>query len=158
MNNNNTHNVRIRLQDGKSTLTTWEQQLATIPTIGESIPIPPRPETDGRYQPQAVVSRIDHDLKTGGIEVIAEATPLGETSKRATVFLNAAYVPENLRNEVENLVRKHLDVPVFEWQESSEPTPLLEIHGGKATVPADLNGLRNQIKEEILKHSELSFV
>jgi hypothetical protein len=156
--NNNTHNVRIRLQDGKSTLTTWEQQLAAIPTIGESINVRSGAETDGRYQPQAIVSKIDHDLKTGDIEVTAEVVPLGDDSKRNTVFLNAAYVPENLRTQVETLLRNHFDVPVFEWQESPDPTPLLEIHGGKPTAPAELNRLRNQIKEEILKHSELSFV
>ncbi len=157
--NNNNQNIHIRLQDGNSLLSTWESRSAAIPTIGETIRITAEAGLGGRYQPEAVVTRIDEDLRTGRVEIIAEASPAAGTANRGTVVLNSAFVPAGLRGEVESIVRKSVRTPSFDWRESQEPTPLIEVHGGgQSLTPAELNRLRNEIRAALQQRSELTYV
>jgi hypothetical protein len=132
----NQHNVHIQLNDGKAVIDRWSHDSSQLPTIGDTIAIS---SVGGRtpegYQENATVFRIDRDLNNGETTVILDLQPESAKGARIVVFLNTAYVADNLRREVEEHLRGKLDVPAFEWIHSTEPAPIIRIHQGLSEIP-----------------------
>lgn len=156
----NQNNVRIQLNDGKAVIDSWTHAFDHLPTIGESIAIPSVGGTvpDG-YQEQAGVFRIDRDLSNGDVTVILDLKPASAKADRIVVFLNTEYVPEQHRRDVEEHLRGKLDVPAFEWVQSTDPAPVLRIHQGLSEIPhSEVEKLQKGVRAIIEASSPLATV
>jgi len=156
-NNDNTH---VQLNDGKTVIDLWPHAFATLPTIGETVDINRAGgSTPAGYQSQAQVFRIDRDLASGRVTVVLDLQPATTRGDRTVVFLNADYIPLNLRREVEEHLRGKLPVPAFEWVESNDPSPILRIHRGLAeTAHEEVAKLQKGVRRIIDEASPLATV
>jgi len=140
-------NIHLQLNDGKTVIDCWSHPLDVVPTIGETVAIP---SIGGRapagYQEKAAVFRIEHDIATGVITIILDAKPVSAKPIRNVVFLNEDYIPANLRREAEVFLRSRIDLPVFEWIRSTEPSPIVRLHGPAQVSHADLSKLQAGVR------------
>jgi hypothetical protein len=142
--------VMIRLQDGKSLLAEWTHRFDTLPTIGERIHIEDiSGEPQHGYKDSAMVFRVDQDLRNHRVTLVLDAVPDSEKRGRNVVHLNANYVPEAKRQTIEEFVRKHIDMPVFEWVYSQEPAPIVELHGPTTVSRAAIGQLQAKIRNVV---------
>jgi hypothetical protein len=156
----NETNIHIQLNDGKAVIDSWVHQSSQLPTIGDVIAIPSvGGATPEGYQENATVFRIDRDLSSGEVTVILDLQPESAKEARIVVFLNSAYVGDNLRREVEEHLRGKLDVPAFEWNHSTEPAPIIRIHQGLSEIPhAEVAKLQKGVRTIIEASSPLATV
>lgn len=157
MSNPESHGVSVRLNDGKSLLAEWSHRFDTLPTIGERVHIEDiGGEPPAGYRDSAPVARIDRDLATGGVTLVLEAVPASAKEARNVVFLNRNYIPEALHRDVEEFVRNHVDLPAFEWVDSQQPAPIVELHGPKAISRPALGQLQAKIRNLLAESSPLA--
>jgi hypothetical protein len=103
------------------------------------------------YDPEAVVSLEEMDQTTGDFRIIADALCSLPTDQRAVVTLNASLLPERIRKEVEDHVRRRLDLPVLEWEESTHTTPIIRMHPFKSQLKTPLDTLQHELREILHK-------
>ncbi len=143
---------RIILKDGRSRIADWPHQGAHL-TVGDRVTIPQ--EVSGSipgYLAEGTVSRVEFDTATGGWNIEADAGCPVIESQRPVITLNASRVDESQRAEVEAHLRKRVDYPVFDWEDSYESSPVLRIHDHGA----DLQGKLPQLQSEVLKMLKVS--
>lgn len=159
MNQHASSEVIIRLQDGKSLLAEWSHHFDTIPTIGDRLHIE---DVSGELQPgyrdSATVFRIDQNLRTRQLTLVLEAIPAAEQKGRNVVYLNANYIPEARHQEIEKFVRNHVDLPVFEWVYSQQPSPIVELHGPTTISRAAIGQLQAKIRRVLDESSPLAVI
>jgi hypothetical protein len=157
MNSHSPSNVIIRLQDGKSLLAEWTHDFDSLPTIGDRLHIEDiSGEIPSGYRDSAFVSVIERDLANGRVTLVLEAAPVAAKEKRNVVFLNANYIPDALHREIENFIRNHVDLPVFEWVRSQQPSPIVELHGPTAISRPALGQLQAKIRNLLAENSPLA--
>jgi len=145
---NTTHRIHLQLNDGKTVIDRWSHSLAAIPTIGEVIGIPSAGgRTPAGYQQNAAVFRIEHDLASGDVTVMLEASPVSAKPIRNVVFLNSDYIPEEVHRDAEEYLRSRIELPVFEWINSTEPSPIVRLHGPARVSTADLAKLQAGVRK-----------
>lgn len=159
MNHNSSSDIIIRLQDGKSLLNEWSHHFDTLPTIGERLHVEDvSGEVPSGYRDSAMVSRVERDLNTGRITLVLDAVPVSEKENRNVVFLNANYIPAEQHREIEDFVRNHVDLPVFEWVDSRQPAPIVELHGPTAISRPALGQLQAKIRNLLAESSPLAVI
>ena len=146
-NMNTKPNIHLQLNDGKTVIDCWSHPLAAIPTIGEVVDINAVGGlTPQGSRPEATVFRIDRSLASGGMTVILDAVPIAAKPIRNVVFLNEDYIPADLRREAEVFLRSRIELPVFEWIRSTEPSPIVRLHGPAQVSHADLAKLQAGVR------------
>lgn len=155
----NTPNTQVQLNDGKSVIASWSHDFNQLPTIGEVVHISSIGGNvpDG-YQSHAKVFRMDRNLSTGEVTVILDLVPVDEKEGRPVVILNTEYVPENLRRDVEEHLRGALDVPAFEWIQSTDPAPIISIHAPGNFSETNLAKLQAGVRQIIDEASPLATI
>ncbi len=159
MNHNSSADVIIRLQDGKSLLSEWSHRFDTLPTIGEKLHIEDvSGEVPSGYRDSAPVSRVERDLRNNQLTLVLDAVPVTEKKLRNVVFLNANYIPAEQHQEIEDFVRNHVDLPIFEWVESQQPAPIVELHGPTAISRPAIGQLQAKIRNRLAESSPLAVI
>lgn len=154
---NTTHHIHLQLNDGKTVIDHWSHSVATVPTIGETIGITAAGgQTPSGYQQEATVFRIEHDLASGDVTVMLEASPVSAKPIRNVVFLNEDYIPAELHRLVEEYLRSRIELPVFEWMPSTEPSPIVRLHGPGRVSPADVAKLQAGVRKIVDEASTLA--
>ncbi|MEO7098910.1 MAG: hypothetical protein ABI162_06080 [Luteolibacter sp.] len=140
-------NHQIVVQDGKSRIANWTQEFDHLPTVGDRLRIPEDvAKTLEGYQSEAVVSQVEMDQNTGDFKIMADAGCNVAPGKRPLVILNASLLPERIHNEVENHVRQRLELPMIEWEESSETTPIIHPFPSDSQLRTPLNTLQGELR------------
>jgi hypothetical protein len=141
----------VILKDGRSRIADWQHQGSL--TVGDRVAVPQ--DVAGNlpgYLAEATVARVEYDTTTGGWNIEAEAGCPVLESHRPVITLNASRVEEAQRAEVEAHLRKRVDYPIFDWEDSYESIPVLRIHDHGA----DLQGRLPQLQTEVLKLLKVS--
>ena len=142
---------QIVLKDGKSTIASWNTDSATRPTVGERIDLPEK--VTGKlkdYASQAEVTMVRMDPQHGELVVEAAAQSNLPVDQRPVVILNASMVPERLRQEVEDHLRKQLVLPVLDWEESTATTPIVQLHPFQGRLKTPVAQLQEELHEMIV--------
>lgn len=146
-------NSRIILKDGRSRIADWPHQDNAHLTVGDRVALPQdvADKLPG-YLAEGTVTRVEFDTASGSWNVEAEVgCPIIE-SNRPVITLNASRVDDAQRAAVEAHLRKRVDYPIFDWEDSYESTPVLRIHDHGA----DLQGKLPQLQSEVLKMLKVS--
>jgi hypothetical protein len=143
---------QIVLRDGKSKIASWAQEFEHRPTVGDRIRIPEDvARTLTGYDAEATVSMEEMALNSGAVLIVAEAMCKLPADHRPVVTLNASLLPERIRKEVEAHVRGCLDMPVLDWEESSETVPVIRFHPLKSQPKTSLDTLQRELREILNK-------
>lgn len=59
--------------------------------------------------------------------------------------------PVNSRKEVVSHVRRRLDLPILDWQESSMTEPIIRLHPFKSQLKTPLDTLQRELREMLDK-------
>lgn len=154
---NNTRHIHLQLNDGKTVIDRWSHSVATVPTIGETVGISSvGGHTPAGYQQDAAVFRIEHDIATGEVTVMLDASPVSAKPIRNVVFLNSDYIPEKVHRDAEEYLRTRIELPVFEWIASTEPAPIVRLHGPAHVSHADLAKLQAGVRKIVDSLSSLA--
>ncbi len=139
---------QIVLKDGKSKIAGWTQDFEHRPTVGDRIRIPDDVvrSLEG-YDAEATISMEEMALTTGDVLIVADAVCKLPPDHRPVVTLNASLLPERIRNEVEAHVRRRLEMPVLDWEESSETVPVVRFHPLKSQPKTSLDTLQRELRE-----------
>lgn len=149
---NTKNHTQIVVKDGSSKIAGWTQEFEHCPTVGERIRIPDDvARTLGGYDPEAVVSLEEKDQHTGEFRIVADASCSLPTDQRPVVTLNASLLPERIRKEVEDHVRRRLDLPVLEWEDSTATTPIIRLHPFRSQPKTPLDTLQGELREILHK-------
>jgi len=125
----NPSNMHFVLRDGKAIIGRWSPASAMDLTIGDRVGLPQDIIRDHPgYGTHAVVSRVEMDNTNGACNVDLDVECPVPASRRPYVALNSSLVPEAHRASVEEIVRGRLELPVLEWEESYETTPVIRFH------------------------------
>ncbi len=137
---------QITLKDGRSRLGTWSSETEGHLTIGDRIELPREvaKENPG-YGPGAVVTRVEHSADDGLYHIEAEADCKIPANRRTVVTLNKDRVERSLRSAVETLIRKRVQLPLLEWENSRESTPVLRLHSLGEPPKASLPELQREV-------------
>jgi len=148
---------QVVVKDSRSKIASWTQEFEHRPTPGDRIPIPENVARNLEgYDAEATVSLVEMDLESGEFRIVADASCNLATNQRPVVTLNASLIPERVREEVEDHVRRRLELPVLEWQESAETAPIVRLHPFKSQPRIPLATLQDELRQ-ILRHAvELS--
>jgi len=139
---------QIVLKDGKSTIASWTQDFEHRPTVGERIRIPDDlVRTLEGYDAHATVSMEEMVLDSGDVVIVAEAACKLPAARRPVVTLNASLLPVRIRKEVEAHLRRRLDFPILDWEESSMTEPIVRLHPFKSQLKTPLDTLQREIRE-----------
>lgn len=149
--------TQVVVKDGKSKIATWTQDFEHRPTVGDRIRIP---DDVARslvgYDSDTTVSLEEMDQATGQFTIVADATCDLATDQRPVVTLNASLLPERIHKQVEDHVRSRLDLPVLEWEESSETSPVIRLHPYKSSPKTPLDTLQRELRGILYKAVELA--
>ncbi|RYD19713.1 MAG: hypothetical protein EOP88_17935 [Verrucomicrobiaceae bacterium] len=148
---------RIILKDGRSRIADWPQQEGTHLTVGDRVTVPQ--DVAGSlpgYLTEGTVTRVEFDTASGGWNVEAEVGCPVPESNRPVVTLNSSRIEEAQRAEVEAHLRKRVDYPVFDWEDSFESSPVLRIHDHGADLQAKLPQLQSEVLKMLKVSPELS--
>ena len=139
---------KIVVKDVKTKIADWTQEFEHRPTVGDRIKFPENvAKTLEGYQPEATVSLVEMDQNTGDFQIVLDAECNLGTDQRPLVTLNASLLPERIHQQVENHVRQRLNLPVLEWEESSETTPVIRLHPFKSNLKTPLPTLQKELRE-----------
>lgn len=139
---------QIVLKDGKSKIAAWTQEFEHRPTVGDRIRIPDDVvRTLEGYDTEATVSMEEMVLNSGDLLIVADAACKVPANHRPVVTLNASLLPERIRKEVEGHVRRRLDMPVLDWEESSEIMPVIRFHPLKSQPKTPLDTLQRELRQ-----------
>lgn len=131
--------IHVQINDGKTAIDRWPYAFEHLPTIGDVIAISSvGGSAPTGYDSKAEVFRIDRDLSTGEVTIILDLKPASSKAARPVAFLNADYIPEHLRRDVEEHLRGQLEVPAFEWVQSTDPSPVLRVHQGLSEIQPEI--------------------
>jgi hypothetical protein len=145
---------QIVVKDGKSKIADWTQEFEHTPIVRERIKIPENvAHTLEGYETDAIVSMVEMVQSTGEFRIVAAATCNLATDQRPVVTLNASLIPERIRQEVEDHVRRQLDLPVLEWEESAETAPIIRLHPFNSHPRTPLDTLQDELRQ--ILHSAL---
>lgn len=149
--------TQIVVKDGKSNIASWTQEFEHRPTVGERVGIPDdvARALEG-YEAEAVVALEQMDQNTGDFLIVADAKCNLATDQRAVVTLNASLLPERIHKDVEDHVRRRLELPVIEWEESSETTPVIRLHPFKSNPKTPLDTLQRELREILHRAVQLA--
>jgi ribosomal protein L30E len=143
---------QIVLKDGKSKIAGWAQEFEHRPTVGDRIRIPEDvARTLEGYDAEATVTMEQMAINTGDVLIVAEASCKLPADHRPVVTLNASLLPERIRKQVEAHVRARLDMPVLDWEESSETVPVIRFHPFKSQPKTSLDTLQRELREILTK-------
>lgn len=150
---------RIVLKDGKSRIADWPHQAGSHLTVGDRVAVPQDvSKSILGYLAEATVTRVEFDTATGGWNIEADAgCPVAE-SLRPVVTLNANRIEESQRPDVEAHLRKRIDYPVFDWENSYDSAPVLRIHDHDTGLQAKLPQLQQEILKSLKVSPELSVI
>jgi hypothetical protein len=141
---------KIVVKDGKSKIASWNQDFEHRPTVGERVKIPAAvAETIKDFKPEATVSLVQMDQTTGDFQIVVDAECKLPTDQRPVVALNASLIPDRIRTDVEGHLRKRLDSPVLDWEESSATTPIIHLHPFKSKLRTPLEKLQAEVGEMV---------
>lgn len=154
----NTNNItQIVIKDGRSEIASWPQEFEHRPTVGDRIRIPDDvARTLEGYDAEAIVTLEEIDITTGDFRIVANAACGLPSDRRPVVTLNASLLPERIRKEVEDHVRRRLDMPVLEWEESSATAPIIRLHPFKSQPKTSLDTLQRELGAILHKAVELA--
>ena|SRR6478672_11207992 len=139
---------KIVIRDGKTRLAEWTQEFEHRPTVGDRITFPENvARTLQGYRPEAAVCLVEMDQNTGDFQIIVDAECNVPADQRPLVTLNASLLPKRIHQRVENHVRQRLDLPVLEWEESNETTPIVRLHPFKNQLKTPLATLQKELRE-----------
>lgn len=139
---------QIVVNDDKSRIAEWTQEFEHRPTVGDRIRIPDNvARTLDGYKTEAAVSLVKLDHKTGDFQLVLSAECNLPGNQRPLVTLNASLLPERIHRQVENHLRKRLDLPVLEWAASSETAPIIRLHPFKARPKTPLATLQQELRD-----------
>lgn len=145
---NTKSNDQIVVKDGKSKIACWTQEFEHLPTVGDRLKLPEDvAKTLAGYHAEGTVALVEKDHNTGDfrIEVAAECDLA--IDQRPLVTLNASLLPERIHCDVEDHVKKRLDLPVLEWEESSLTEPIIRLHPFKSHLKTPLDTLQHELGE-----------
>jgi hypothetical protein len=139
---------QIVLKDDKSRIANWTQEFELRPTVGDRIKIPDDlAKTLAGYKAEALVSQVEMDQNTGDFQIVLDAQCILPGDQRPLVTLNASLLPERIRQQVEAHVRQRLDLPVLEWEESSETVPIIRLHPFNSQPKTPLATLQKELRD-----------
>ncbi|WP_348223636.1 hypothetical protein [Luteolibacter sp.] len=139
---------QIVVKDGKSKIANWTQEFEHRPTVGDRVGIPADVAKALKgYQSEATVSLVEMDQQTGDFHIVLEAECNLPADQRPVVTLNASLLPDRIHDQVENLVRQRLEMPVLEWEDSSETTPIIRFHPFQSQPRTPLATLQKELRE-----------
>jgi ribosomal protein L30E len=148
---------QVVVKDSRSKVADWTQEFEHRPTPGDRLRIPENVARNLEgYEPEATVSLVEMDLETGDFLIVADAACKLATNQRPVVTLNASLIPERIREEVEDHVRRRLDLPVLEWEDSSATAPIIRLHPFKSHPQTPLETLQNELRQILHKAVELA--
>ncbi|RYD48400.1 MAG: hypothetical protein EOP85_03620 [Verrucomicrobiaceae bacterium] len=149
---------RVILKDGRSRIADWPHTSSHL-TVGDRVEIPQDiSATIPGFLTEGTVSRVEFDTATGGWSIEVEVgCPVAE-SQRPVIILNASRIDESQRAEVEAHLRKRVDYPIFDWEDSYESSPVLRIHDHGANLQEKLPQLRSEILKMLKVSPELSVI
>lgn len=143
---------QVVLKDGKSKIAGWAQEFEHRPTVGDRIRIPEDVARTLRgYDVEANVCMEEMALNSGDVLIVAEAICKLPPDQRPVVTLNASLLPERIRKEVEDHMRGRLDMPVLDWEESSETVPIIRFHPFKSQPKTPLETLQAELRGILAK-------
>lgn len=141
-------NIQIVVKDGKSKIAQWTQQFEHCPTVGDRVRIPENmADTLQGYDREATVSLVEMDQNTGNLVISAEAACKLPADQRPLVTLNASLLPQRIHSQVENHLRRRLELPVLEWEESTHTAPIIRLHPFKSQLRTPLETLQSELRE-----------
>lgn len=144
--------TQMIVKDGSSKIANWTQEFANRPTVGDRIRIPEEvARTLEGYDSEATISLEEIDRITGEFRIIADAECSLPANQRPVVTLNASLLPARIRKEVEDHVRRRLDLPLLEWEESSVTTPITRLHPFKSHLKTPPDTLQRELREILHK-------
>ena len=144
--------TQIVIKDGRSKIASWAQEFEHRPTVGDRIRIPDEVAlTLEGYDAEATVSLEEIDRTTGDFRIVADAACGLPTDQRPVVTLNGSLLPERIRKEVEDHVRRRLDRPILEWEESSTTTPIIRLHPFKSQLKVSPDTLQHELRDILHK-------
>ncbi len=139
---------QIVVKDGKSTIACWPQEFEHRPTVGDRVKFPENlAKTLKGYHAEGAVSLVEMDQHTGDFQIVLDAECGLATDQRPFVALNASLLPDRIHQQVEDHVRLRLDMPVIEWEDSSETTPVIRLHPFKSELKTPLATLQQELRE-----------
>ena len=139
---------QIILKDGRSRIATWSCETGGHLTVGDRVELPSEiaKENPG-YGPGAVVSRVEYSADDGLCHIEAEADCQIPANRRTVVTLNGNRVERALRSAVETHIRKRVELPLLEWEDSQESTPVLRMHSLGEPPKASLPELQREVSQ-----------
>ena len=139
---------QIVVKDGKTKIASWAQEFEHRPTVGDRLRIPDdvAKSLEG-YHAEGTVSLVEKDQHTGDYRIEVEAQCDLATDQRPLVTLNASLLPERIHREVEDYLKRCLDLPVLEWEESCETEPIIRLHPFKSQLKTPLATLQRELRE-----------
>ncbi len=141
-------NQQIVVIDGKSNIASWTQDFEHPPTVGDRIRFPEDVAKSLKgYAPEATISLVELNQNTGDAVIAVDAECNLPADQRPSVTLNSSLLPERIHREVENHVRQRLELPLIEWERSSETTPILRLHPFKSQLKTPLTTLQRELRE-----------
>lgn len=146
-------NYHIVLKDGKSRIADWTQDFESQPTLGDRITLPASVNSiDTGYLREAIVSRVEIGAPAGGRTIEAHAESSIPAARRTVVTLNRSLIPERVREVVEARIRKLVQLPIFEWEESFGSNPIIRLHQFHTHGDTVLTTLQAEIRVILDQH------
>jgi len=139
---------QIILKDGRSRIGEWTAETGGHLTVGDRVELPGEiaRENPG-YGPGAVVTRVEHSADDGLCHIEAEADCKVPANRRTVVTLNKDRVERALRADVEAHIRKRVELPLLEWEESRESVPVLRMRSPGDAPKASLADLQREVSQ-----------
>ncbi len=156
---NQTKNITVHLNDGKTRITSWSQDFSKFPTLGEWVDIDTMrsPIPDG-YETIGMISKIAFDSSGRNPEIHLDAVAAKNPGGRPAVLLNSSYIPEPLARRVEDHLRTCLELPTFEWVRSNEPRPLIDVHVNPRLDRRTFRKWNDELRNIVIEASPLAVI
>lgn len=150
-----THNqiYHVVLRDGKNRIADWSQDFESQPTLGDRITLPESVDSiDTGYLRQATVSRVEIDAAAGARTIEAHVESSIPAARRTVLTLNGSLIPERAREIVEAQLRKRIELPIFEWEESFGSDPIIRLHQFRSHGEVTLHTLQTEVRKTLDEH------
>ncbi len=146
----NPSKLNFVLRDGKAIIGRWTPGSAMELTIGDRVGLPQDIIRDHPgYGTHAVVSRVELDINSGARNVDLDVECPLPANRRPYVLLNSSLVSDANRASVEEIVRGKLELPVLEWEESYETTPVIRFHPFDSRPGVSMSELNSQLRSHL---------